>query len=610
LRRFWSSTVVACLLWACCGAYAAGFVYRGWIPHDEGTIGQSAERVLAGEMPHRDFDDPYTGGLAFLHAAGMRVLGVSLRTPRLIVFGFFLAFLAAVYGIARRIASPAAACVAMVMATVWSIPNYFVSLPSWYNLFFAAFGTLALLRYLDTGRRRWLVLAGACGGLSLLAKITGLFSLAAGVLFLVYVEQTTAPVPAGERAPQRSGFWPIASIPALVLIAATATLSRSVPPELLQLFVPALIVCMFLAWQEWSRGRGTLRQRGARLAALLWPFAVGASIPVGAFVLLFWQQHGLAELIRGVLILPQRRLAEASATPPSIATLGLAVPYVILLLAGRERAIPREWLIAAGLMALFGIAIALGGRPPVYQAMWAVTRAMPLAIAAAGVALIAQLRASTIGGDVRPVQRVFLVVTMAAVVVLVQFPYATPIYFCYAAPMTLLAIVAVIYARPQAPRRIHLALAAFLFLFAVVFINRTYAWNLGVRDIPFNPTGLLDTGRGALRVSATDASTYTDVVNLVRRHAAGGTIYAGPDCPEVYFLSGFSNPTRAFFEFLSPVQMDAQAMADLLARSPIRAAVINTTPEFSPRLDAGALAVLERRFPVAERIGKFVVRFE
>src|SRR4051812_31709263 len=41
---------------------------RGWIPHDDGALAQSAERVLQGQLPHRDFDELYTGGLTFLNA--------------------------------------------------------------------------------------------------------------------------------------------------------------------------------------------------------------------------------------------------------------------------------------------------------------------------------------------------------------------------------------------------------------------------------------------------------------------------------------------------------------------------------------------------------------
>src|SRR5262245_19834824 len=158
------AAVLACIVWTLCGAYGARFVTRGWIPHDEGTIGQSAERVLDGQVPHRDFDEPYTGGLTYLHAAVMKAFGVNLLTPRLMLFAFFLAFLAAVYAIARRVSSPAGALAAMALVTVWSLPNYFASLPTWYTLFLATFGVLALMRFTESGGRGWLVAAGICGG--------------------------------------------------------------------------------------------------------------------------------------------------------------------------------------------------------------------------------------------------------------------------------------------------------------------------------------------------------------------------------------------------------------------------------------------------------------
>jgi RNA polymerase sigma factor (sigma-70 family) len=88
--------------WILSGAYALPFLDRGWIPHDEGLIAQSAERVLAGELPHRDFGDAYTGGLSFLHAAGFRLLGVRIVSLRVVLFLFFLMFVLALYAIASR----------------------------------------------------------------------------------------------------------------------------------------------------------------------------------------------------------------------------------------------------------------------------------------------------------------------------------------------------------------------------------------------------------------------------------------------------------------------------------------------------------------------------
>jgi hypothetical protein len=87
----------------------AGYLFpridRGWIPHDEGLIGQAAERVLYGELPHLDFDDAYTGGQAMLHALVFRFLGVSSYATRVTLFVFTLLFTSATYLLASRVAA-------------------------------------------------------------------------------------------------------------------------------------------------------------------------------------------------------------------------------------------------------------------------------------------------------------------------------------------------------------------------------------------------------------------------------------------------------------------------------------------------------------------------
>ena len=140
---------------------------RGWVSHDEGLIGQTAERVLAGELPHRDFDDVYTGGLAYVNAGAMWAFGVNVRSPRIVLIVAFLLCVPALFYAATRFGSPIAAALTTLAAVAWSLPNYIASLPSWYNLMFAALGAAALLRFVEVGNRRWLFIAGICGGLML-----------------------------------------------------------------------------------------------------------------------------------------------------------------------------------------------------------------------------------------------------------------------------------------------------------------------------------------------------------------------------------------------------------------------------------------------------------
>ena len=141
-------------------------------------------------MPHRDFDELYTGGLTYLNAAAFRVSGANFATLRWMLFLFFLAWVPALFYIASRLVPPLAAGLITCLAVAASVPVYSAPVPSWYNLFFATFGTAAALRFLENRNRWWLAIAGLCAGLSFLAKISGLYFLAAIFLFLIFLEQT------------------------------------------------------------------------------------------------------------------------------------------------------------------------------------------------------------------------------------------------------------------------------------------------------------------------------------------------------------------------------------------------------------------------------------
>src|ERR1019366_9387 len=146
-------------VWVISTVYVGANLKRGWVPHDEGTLGQSAERALNGELPNRDFDD-YTGGLTFVHALAFREFGINLASMRIVLFVFFVAWVPAIFYVASRFGSAYSAGAVTLLAVAWSVPNYPGPMPSWYNLFFATFGAAALFRYLEVGSRRWLLAAG------------------------------------------------------------------------------------------------------------------------------------------------------------------------------------------------------------------------------------------------------------------------------------------------------------------------------------------------------------------------------------------------------------------------------------------------------------------
>src|SRR5260370_17702645 len=105
--RWWTLLLI---IWCLGAAYAGVYLKRGWVPHDEGAFAQSADRVLHGELPHRDYTEIYTGGLAYLHALAFRYIGEDFATLRIVLFVFFFLLFPAFYCIPSRILSHCLSC--------------------------------------------------------------------------------------------------------------------------------------------------------------------------------------------------------------------------------------------------------------------------------------------------------------------------------------------------------------------------------------------------------------------------------------------------------------------------------------------------------------------
>ena len=121
---------------------------------------------------------------------------------------------------------------------------------------------------------------------------------------------------------------------------------------------------------------------------------------------------------------------------------------------------------------------------------------------------------------------------------------------------------------------------------------------------------VLSTDRGGgIRVNGTDAALYPRLVAEIRAHTQSGFVYVTPDAPEVYFLAGFNNPTRTFFDFADdPVGRTARIL-DTLERREVRVVVINRSPGFSGSPPAELIDSLETRYPNAKELDHFVVRW-
>jgi len=92
-------------------------------------------------------------------------------------------------------------------------------------------------------------------------------------------------------------------------------------------------------------------------------------------------------------------------------------------------------------------------------------------------------------------------------------------------------------------------------IFAILLFHQSFVLRLRFPFAPEEETAVLNLPRGqGLRIPASDAAEFGELIPFVSSLAAGKPILAGPDCPEVYFLAGVRNPTRSLFEFLEDPQ--------------------------------------------------------
>ena len=607
--------LVFLLVWILSATYVFPYRNRGWIPHDDGILGQSAERVLNGELPHRDFPETYTGGLTYWNALAFRVFGVQLTSLRLLLFLSFLAFVPAVFGVASRFGSPLAAGLVTLAAAAWSLPNYFTAIPSWYNLFLATWGTFALLRHVETGQRRWLFLAGVFAGVSCLFKVIGAHFIAASLFFLLYREQNLS-VPPGRVSGERhlSGFllFKTGGLALFLTLLFLILQNRLADTELLHFLVPSAAVSGFLIWCELSYGGGRFADRFSALMRLTLPLVAGVLLPVLLFLVPFTVNGALPDLIRGLIVGTGAHVQVVHRWLPPLSSFWPAVPYTIVLAAG---SFPR-FRSARLVLAVFAVVLATllwlsGSSPDVYRVIWLSVRSLGVSVVlAACLRLALAHRRGSWSPETR--QRVLLLAAVVAVTGLVQFPLASPIYFFYFAPLIALAIFALVGSESGVPRFLHAVMLAFYLLFALLRTNPGYVYSLGHVFERYDPHGVLDLSRaGGLRVTTEDAALYGSLIPLIQEKSGGKPIYAGPDCPEVHFLSGLEDAApRGGDAPLDPLQRPGELFRSL-EESGTRTVVLNRAPpSWGRRIRPEVFTQFKKLFPHSREIHRFVARWK
>jgi hypothetical protein len=576
----------------------------GFYDVDEGMLGESAIRVVQGELPHRDFVDVYTGGLAELDAAAFRIWGASIRTLRTVIVIVTLLWVPVLFRVAQRLARPGpwapwTAALATLTAVCWSVPNHPQGMPTWYTLFLATGGTAAVLRYVDTRQRRWMWAAGIAAGVSCTIKIVGLYFVAAVLLFAAFDEQERDAV----AGPPSRASWYSAMLDC-ALVGFCAALTRLVAAEglagIVHYVVPSAAIAMLLIWREHTHAYAPPAIRATRLLHAIAPFAIGVVIPVAIFLVPYVRGGDVASLARGVLMTPFRRIGRLELPPPPPITVLAAVPILAGLgLLGRRW--PSRTLI--GLAALAVLAVWAWDKPftdvTIHTHWQEFYRLLPRDVERGLIPSSVVIGAIAIGRGrtLTPPRTLAVVLCVLATGTLVQFPFSLPPYFHYVSPLLMLVILAL------APTPGSAMLAAGCLVFAVVRLEPT----LNRRDV--GDTVRLDLPLGGPDVAPSINQRFRDLRTLLRAHARGEYIYAGPDSPQVYFLTGYRNPTPTLYEIFDDTTAHVAHVLRAIDAHGITAVVISTRGGPSGQMDPDLRAQLVSRFPNARTLDYYEVRW-
>jgi hypothetical protein len=574
------------------GLIAWPLLDRGWTPHDDGMLGQTAERIRLGQLPHRDFEELYSGALGYWNALAQWMFGTTMMAPRYALFGAWCGWIVMVFGIVKRTTAFWWAAALTVAVAMWTLPVYPSPMPSWYLLFCATAAAAALLKWNDGKDARWLAAAGAAIGVALTIKITALYLLAAALVALTFAAQEPDDKPEPGRKTSAPSVVIIGGSVVLAMMVIRLLRDRTAAPELLHLAAPMVFLVLALSAREVRVARTGGRSWGSLFAPMAW-LAAGVALPIVLFALPYLFTGSLSALVRGVFVDPLSRIGGMNYVmrPLDETARGL---YVIALAAVELRWGAMRAVKAVAVTAALWFAWRSTQSYIVYQAVWEGARLL-LPATVALVAFRAVMRPPD--GSAAARQR-FAAVTLsafAALFALNQFPFSATVYFCFVAPLAFLALA---QAMPDAAPRLA-GTTVLLGTFAVVSLHPGDLNTLGHYPAHVDLTHRLAMPRGGLRVSAGDSALYTDVEALIAVHRSGRAVFAGPGIPEVPFLAGPPYFGHQVFHFIPYSVRDTTDVATLAPPDSASVVIWNLHPAFGERVSPGVKAWYDARFPQA-----------
>ncbi|MCK4752401.1 MAG: glycosyltransferase family 39 protein, partial [Planctomycetes bacterium] len=185
---------------------------------DEGALAYGAERVLQGQIPHRDFYCNHPPLSSYTAAAMFKLFGTSIASLRILGICIYLLITLSVYLLLRQLTGHLAALVVAVPTAIFGMPSYhFIPFASVHGIFAILVAMLLFIRAVFTGRRWWAFATGSVTVLVMVARQDYGFYLLVAILVYAFALKFTNPQGQGKINLSRLlGFW-LAGIAALSL---------------------------------------------------------------------------------------------------------------------------------------------------------------------------------------------------------------------------------------------------------------------------------------------------------------------------------------------------------------------------------------------------------
>ena len=369
--------------------------------------------------------------------------------------------------------------------------------------------------------------------------------------------------------------------------------------ELYHFVLPSAVVVALILMGEASVRAGTA-QRFKTIFRAVFPFLCGVLGPIVVFLVPYARSGEVWKFMWGVSSSAMSRASDLGVVRPvGVENILWVLPLVAILAAAMYWDKFQSKIIGAALvLAAVVIVVRASQSFAIVLAVWhSATVLTPVAVLL-GAALVWVRRKQGAHSKLHR-QQVVLLISLAGVCSLVQFPFAAPIYLSYSVPLTLLALVAIVSTGKTQRGTYAMASVVGLYLaFGVVSLVPRYiyeiTWIVG-------PMQTMQTPRaGGLKIE--EAVFFDSLASFLRQHSPNGLMFAGNDCPELYFLSGLKNVAHDDTgeppeEILKAIQSDD-----------LNLVVLNDAPYFPGAvMQPEVRAEVMKRYPHSTRFGIFQI---